>query len=466
MSKQARFFVVYGALSLLGLVLFLFLLQQGALYFPSAAFELPLGKSGYEILPRLLFALAVILVVTKSAAHLMKLIKQPPVIGEVLGGIALGPTIFGKFLPELQSAVFPAIISPNLNTLAQIGIILFMFVIGLEFDARKLKNKVGSSLVISHASIFAPLLLGLIMSFYIYPRFATTQVPFPLFALFIGVSISVTAFPVLARIIKDLGIQDSPMAVITMSCAALDDVAAWCLLALITCVAGKDLSMAWQMLGLTLGFGLVMLFGLRPLLKRLTAWVEAKGFHIEAFTAVIIMLLLSALATEAIGVHALFGAFFMGILIPTESTLAKKLHLRLETLTTTLFLPLFFVYSGLKSDLSLIVEGDGLWLTLLVTSVAILGKVGASYFSASMTGINKRDSLALGILMNTRGLVELVVLNLGLEIGLLSPLLFSAFVVMTLVTTLMTTPLFIFVTARKPWKAKVQLMGSKQLVSH
>jgi Kef-type K+ transport system membrane component KefB len=187
------------------------------------------------------------------------------------------------------------------------------------------------------------------------------------------------------------------------------------------------------------------------LVTRFAQRVEEKGFKVETFTIVIVGLLLSALATEAIGIHALFGAFFLGVLIPTESSLAKKLHLRLETLTTTLFLPLFFVYSGLKTDLSLLTDKSGLLLTMIVTVVAIIGKVGASGLSAYFTGVNKRDSLALGLLMNTRGLVELVVLNLGLELGLLTPLLFSAFVVMTLITTLMTTPLFILVTKHSPW---------------
>ncbi|MBC7533452.1 MAG: cation:proton antiporter [Oligoflexus sp.] len=451
MTTTKRFFSIYILLSLAGLAAFLYMLQQGSQLFPNESFSLPASAAAHSLLPRLLIALAIIMLVTKTAGYLIQLIKQPPVIGEVLGGIVLGPTVFGKFLPELQATVFPKILNPSIDALAQIGIILFMFVIGIEFDTRKLKNKVGSSLVISHASIFVPLFMGVLMSFYIYPIFAPASVPFPLFALFMGVSISVTAFPVLARIIKDLDIQNSPLAVITMGCAALDDVAAWCLLALITCVAGKDLSLAWQMLGLSLAFAACMLIFVRPLLAKIAAHIEDKGFKIESFTAIIFMLLLAALATEAIGIHALFGAFFLGVLIPTDSTLAQKLHLRLETLTTTLFLPLFFVYSGLKTDLSLLMEGSALTLTVLVTTVAILGKVGASGLSAYFTGIQARDSLALGILMNTRGLVELVVLNLGLELGLLSPLLFSVFVVMTLITTLMTTPLFLFVTRQKPW---------------
>jgi Kef-type K+ transport system membrane component KefB len=463
MSKPNRFFVIYGLLSVLGLYIFIALLNKGSQFFPSTGFSLPESAAQHSLLPRLLFALAIILLVTKTCAYLMKLVKQPPVIGEVLGGIAMGPTILGKLLPEVQAFIFPKGLNPSIDALAQIGIILFMFIVGMEFDTRKLKNKVGSSLIISHTSIFVPLFLGALMSFWIFPRFAPESVPFALFALFLGVSISVTAFPVLARIIKDLGIQNSPMAVVTMGCAALDDVTAWCLLALITCVAGKDLSLAWQMLALTLVFAGTMYWIVRPLVTRFAASVEEKGFRVETFTIVIVALLMSALATEAIGIHALFGAFFLGVLIPTESTLARKLNLRLETLTTTLFLPLFFVYSGLKTDLNLLTDGEGFLLTVIVTTVAIVGKVGASGISAYFTGVNKRDSLALGLLMNTRGLVELVVLNLGLELGLLTPLLFSAFVVMTLITTLMTTPLFILVTKRSPWREANTIPNANRL---
>ena len=451
MARHPKFYPFYILLSLVGLGLFVALLLQGSTYFPSSSFALPEAALKVSLLPRLLLALVVIMAVTKTSGVLMKLVGQPPVIGEVLGGIALGPTFLGQIFPTAQAYVFPRALNPNIDSLAQIGIILFMFVVGLEFDTRKLKNKVASSLVISHASIFVPMFLGLIMAFFLYPNFVEPHLPFPLFALFVGVSISVTAFPVLARIIRDLGIKDSPMAVVTMACAAFDDVAAWCLLALITCVAGKDLSLAWQMLVLTLGFAAVMLLAVRPLLNKLCQHVEQRGFSIEAFTAIIFALLLAALSTETIGIHALFGAFFLGVLIPSESTLATKLHLRLETLTTTLFLPLFFVYSGLKTDLSLLFDSRGIGLTILITLVAIVGKVGASGLSAYATGISKRDSLALGLLMNTRGLVALVVVNLGLELGLLTPLLFSAFVMMTLITTLMTTPLFIIVTRRSPW---------------
>ncbi|MBC7659725.1 MAG: cation:proton antiporter [Chitinophagaceae bacterium] len=451
MSKPSRFFAIYGLVSALGIAVFIALLQFGSKTFPSATLALPESGVPHSLLPRLLFALTIILVVTKSCAYLMKRFHQPPVIGEVLGGIALGPTIFGALFPEVQAFIFPKLLNPSIDALAQVGIILFMFIVGLEFDTRKLKNKVASSIIISHASIFVPLLLGLGMSFYIYPRFASPNLPFPLFALFVGVSISVTAFPVLARIIKDLGIQNSPMAVVTMGCAAVDDVSAWCLLALITCVAGKDLSLAWQMVAMTFAFAALMIVIVRPIAAKLCDHVEQHGFKVETFTAIIFMLLLAALATEAIGIHALFGAFFLGVLIPTESAFARKLTMRLETLTTTLFLPLFFVYSGLKTDLSLLAHGEGLSLAALITGVAIIGKVGASGLSAYCTGIDKRDSLALGLLMNTRGLVELVVLNLGLELGLLTPLLFSAFIVMTLVTTLMTTPLFILVTKKRPW---------------
>lgn len=444
---QQRLRKLYLLLAPLSLLIIAALLAYGEKLYPlpmadgSATLDVP------HAIPRLLMALVVIVAASKLFSKIFAAFNQPPVMGEVLAGIALGPSLLGRFFPAIETSLFPATIMPILNSIAQIGVILFMFVVGLEFDPRQLRKRGEASLLISHGSMVFPFILGLILALFIYPRFAPQTTSFLVFSLFIGVSVSVTAFPVLARIITDLGLSKSPMAVLTLACAAVDDISAWCLLALVSSLASSEPSTMLWTFGLTIAFLAFMLIAVRPLLMKLCENPK------EPFALIVLFLLLAAWCTESIGIHALFGAFFLGVLIPSESRLATQLIGCLERLTTTLFLPVFFAYTGLRTQMQLLDSPEAWLLVAMVLFVAIFGKVGGTTFSARITGVPWRDSLAIGSLMNTRGLVELIVLNLGLDLGLLSPLLYAVFVLMALTTTLMTGPLFQLITRKAPWIA-------------
>jgi Kef-type K+ transport system membrane component KefB len=324
---------------------------------------------------------------------------------------------------------------------AQVGVILFMFLVGLELDTRLLKERSHSTLAISHASIVLPFLLGSGLALVLYPLLSTQQVGFTNFALFMGVSMSVTAFPVLARILTDRGMQRSKLGVVALACAAVDDATAWCLLAIVVGIVRARASDSLLTLALTLVYVTTMLAAVRPIVRRLVHRQELVGKLSRSATAtVFIGLLLSALATEAIGIHALFGAFVLGAIIPHESRLAQEIIRKLEDLVIVLLLPAFFAFTGMRTQIGLL-EGATDWLFCgVIILVACLGKFGGSAIAARLSGLGWHESAALGVLMNTRGLMELIVLNLGLDLGVISPRLFAMLVIMAVVTTLMTTP--------------------------
>ncbi len=392
----------------------------------------------------LLLQIIVIVAFARGVGSIFRRWGQPAVIGEMLAGILLGPSLLGWVLPDVQGWIFPADSLGALRLLSQVGVILFMFVVGIDLDVGHLREKADAALLVSHVSIVCPFLLGSAAALAVYGDYAPAGVPFVPFALFLGVSMSITAFPVLARIIEERGLGRTVVGTTAIACAAVDDATAWCVLAVIVAlVRSESLAGAALTVGFAVAFVLAMWFLAGPVLARMRPVGdqpdESRARRILG--AVLIFVFASALVTEAVGIHALFGAFLAGVVMPAESGLRRLLKDRLETFSTTALLPLFFAFTGLRTEIGL-VSGATAWLiTLGLIGVAIAGKLGASTLAARWTGLSWPDAAAVGSLMNTRGLVELIVLNLGLDLGILSPRIFAMLVVMALVTTMMTGPL-------------------------
>jgi Kef-type K+ transport system membrane component KefB len=373
------------------------------------------------------------------------------VIGEIIAGILLGPSFLGRLSPETSTLLLPTSVAPFLQIIAQVGVILYMFLVGLELNPIHLRRSPHTMLAISHMSIIFPFLLGSTLALGLYPLLSTHDVPFPVFALFLGVSMSITAFPVLARILTDRRMQRTALGVMALSCAAVDDVTAWCLLAFVMSVAQAHGESPITTVALTVTFIIGVFALLRPVLVRTAHRIEARPDRISAnvLAFVFVLLLSSALLTEWIGVHAIFGAFLLGVVIPYDSRLARDLTERLEDLVVVLLLPAFFAFSGMRTQIQL-VSGAEQWLLCgLIILVACVGKFGGSVIAARLSGLSWRSSAALGILMNTRGLVELIVLNIGLDLGVISPTLFAMLVLMALVTTFATSPVLDWLTGNK-----------------
>lgn len=369
---------------------------------------------------------------------------QPAVIGEMVAGIVLGPSVAGVLLPGASHFIFPASSLGRLRMLSQVGVILFMFAVGMEMDVRHLRGKAAAAVMISHVSIVFPYFLGVLLSWFIYPSFAPPNVRFVAFALFMGIAMSITAFPVLARIIEERGLTQTYLGSAALTCAAVDDVTAWSILAVVIAFAkaGTIGSSAMTLL-LVAAFVLAMFFLGRPMLNRLTksqqqpGAIPGKGIVVGILTLVFS----SALFTEIIGIHALFGAFLAGVIMPANPQFRAHLRDRLESFSSGFLLPLFFAFTGLRTQIGLLNDGASWAVCLAIVLTATAGKLGGSMVAARCTGMNWPDSFALGALMNTRGLVELIVLNIGLDLGILSPRVFAMMVMMALMTTLLTGPL-------------------------
>lgn len=399
------------------------------------------GGHGVDLLAPVLLALVVVILTARMVGALFGRMRQPPVIGEVIAGILLGPSLLGRLAPGVSAYVFRPEILPALGVLAQIGVILFLFLVGLELDADLVRRRSPMAATISVASMTTAFAGGVALALWLYPALSTRDVPFALFALFLGLAMSVTAFPVLVRILTDRGMERTEMGALAISCAGVDDIAAWCLLAFVSGLAGARLDAAWSTLGLTVGYILFVLVVVRPVVGGVIRRNERRGVPAQASLGLMVLaMLVSALATEWIGIHALFGAFLLGAVVPHDSQLSREMGKKLQDLVVVLFLPVFFALTGLRTQLGL-VEGAGLWtIGLVITLVACLGKFGGTAVAARLSGLGWRDSATLGALMNTRGLMELIVLNVGLDLGILSPALFSLLVVMAVVTTLATAP--------------------------
>lgn len=392
----------------------------------------------------LILQIAVILAAARLLGWLFRRMGQPQVMGEMVAGFVLGPSILGALAPDVSATLFPPGSANHLLPLSQIGVLLFMFLIGLELDLKQLRHQGHAALVTSHVSIVVPFLLGAALALHLYPRLSDRSVRFDEFALFMGAAMAVTAFPVLARILAERNLLRTRLGQVTLACAAVDDVTAWIILAGVVALARSgagEHSLLFTLAGSAAYVG-IMVALVRPALGRLEAYYHSRGRLTQDMLAIaLVATAFSAYVTEWLGIHALFGAFMMGAVMPRDSGFLHDLGEKLQDVTVVLLLPLFFAVTGLRTSIGLL-SGADLWLDCaLLIAVAVAGKFGGSALAARLTGLSWREAGALGALMNARGLIQLVFLTVGLEIGIVSPALFSMMVVMALVTTFMTSPL-------------------------
>lgn len=446
--SRKRMLASYVAMLLGGAVLFAIVLFYGARLAapPGVAAARVASPHVFHTTPlgQVLLAIGVVTVCARLVASVFqRFLGQPPVMGEIVAGIVLGPSVLGALAPGVMELVLPQAIAPQLGIVSKIGVVIFMFLVGLELDTKLMRGSSHATLAISHASIVAPFLLGATLALGIFPIYATPGTGFTVFALFLGVSMSVTAFPVLARILTDRGLSRTQLGMTAIACAAIDDATAWCLLALVSGVATAQIGNAAYTLGLVALYVVVMYVVVRPIAFRLADREEKSREPVSQGVLAIVfgMMLLSAFATESIGIHALFGAFLFGVLIPHDGRLTEQLRERLEDVVVVLLLPIFFAFTGLRTQIGLVSTPMDWAFTALIIVVATLGKFGGTAVAARFAGIPMREASALGILMNTRGLMELIVLNVGLDMGVLSPRLFAMLVIMALATTFTTTPI-------------------------
>jgi Kef-type K+ transport system membrane component KefB len=359
----------------------------------------------------------------------------------------LGPSLLGMYFPEYSLSLFPTASLGNLQFLSQIGLILFMFVVGMELDLKILKNRANDAVVISHVSIVFPFALGIGLAFFVYQQFAPQGINFLSFSLFMGIAMSITAFPVLARIVQERGIHKTRLGAIVITCAAADDITAWCILAAVIAIvkAGSFVSSLY-IIAMAFAYVIAMLFIVKPFLKRIGDLYATKDNLSKPVVAIFFLtLILSSYCTEIIGIHALFGAFMTGVIMPDIAKFRTIFIDKVEDVSVILLLPLFFVFTGLRTQIGLI-NDPYLWkITGFIVLVAVVGKFVGSALAAKFVGQNWRDSLTIGALMNTRGLMELVVLNIGLDLGVLTTEVFTMMVIMALVTTFMTGPALDFI---------------------
>jgi len=395
-----------------------------------------------EPLAVLLLQIIVIIASARLFGFLFKKIGQPAVIGEIVAGIILGPSIIGAYFPEINHFLFPAASLASLSFLSQIGLILFMFIIGMELDLKAIGKQAYGAVIISHASIIIPYTLGMALAYYIYRDYAPANITFLSFSLFMGISMSITAFPVLARILQEKGLTRSKLGAMALTCAAADDLTAWCILAAVIALvkSGSSFSVLYT-IALAIVYVLIMLKIVRPFLERLsTVYNNKENKRTPIIALLFVILIISSYISSIIGIHALFGAFMAGVIMPSSFSFRKIVIDKIEDVSIILLLPLFFVITGLRTQIGLINEGH-LWITFgWILLVAVAGKFGGSALAARMVGQSWKDSLSIGVLMNTRGLMQLIVLNIGYDLGILSPQIFAMMVLMALVTTFMTGP--------------------------
>ena len=410
---------------------------------PFAMFCQFMSDNLHHPLTTLLIQIIAVLLMVRLFGYLFNYIGQPGVIGEIVAGIVLGPSVLGALFPDAFQFLFPPDSLTNLELLSQVGLILFMFVIGMELDFSVLKNKINETLVISHAGILVPFFLGILSSYWIYEEYASSQTPFLPFALFIGISMSITAFPVLARIIQERNMTKTPLGTLAIASAANDDVTAWCLLAVVIAISkAGSFASALYSVGLAVVYIAIMFLVVRPFLKKVgEVYANQEAINKTFVAFILLILIISSCITEVIGIHALFGAFMAGVVMPSNIGFRKVMMEKVEDISLVFFLPLFFAFTGLRTEIGLINSLE-LWLVcLLLVTVAVAGKLGGCAVAARLVGESWKDSLTVGTLMNTRGLMELVALNIGYEMGVLPPSIFVILVIMALVTTFMTTPL-------------------------
>jgi len=424
-------------------------------------------------LSSLVLQVVVILVSARVCGWLVRGLGQPRVIGEILAGILLGPSLLQVLCKDLHSFLFPQSSLQHLYVLSQLGVLLFMFIVGLELDVTALRSKARAAVLISQTSIVIPFVSSLALSFWLFPDYGPRNSGTLAFALFMGISMSITAFPVLARILQEQGLIRTPLGAMAITCAAANDVMGWCLLAVVVGLVhdGNGMGSIWT-IGLSIAYAGFMLLVVRRLLRRrsdvavstrklatrtlATGKLPTTKLPSGLVALACIALLTSAWITEMIGIHALFGAFLMGITIPDRPGLKRRLIARTGDVTTLVLLPLFFAYSGLRTQIGLLDDLQSWLVCAVVLCVAILGKFGGTMLAARITDHSWRESCVLGALMNTRGLMELIVLNIGYDLGILGPKIFTIMVVMAVVTTMMTGPIVQLLTPVVPRAKQTQ----------
>ena len=401
------------------------------------------GSTERSPLAILLVQMIVIIVLAKLFGSISRTLGQPPVMGEMVAGITLGPSVLGLLSPALSGLLFPVSSLGTLSVLSQLGVVLFMFIVGMELDLEHLRERASAALMVSHASIVFPFLLGSMLALFLYQSLAPPGTTFTAFGLFMGIAMSITAFPVLARILTDRGLAKTPLGISALTCASIDDATAWCILAfVIAIVKATGMTDVVITVGLTILFIVLMLFLIRPLMAHLTnRLVDNPKRHRLMMAAVLAFALACAWFTEMIGIHALFGGFLAGVVMPSNQRVQSFFKNRVEPFCSAALLPLFFVFTGLRTQISLLNDWNGWLMCLAIICVAIVGKLGGSMLMARWTKMSWRDSYSLGVLMNTRGLIELVILNIGYDLGILSARIFVMMVIMALTTTFMTAPL-------------------------
>ncbi|MDB6003160.1 MAG: cation/H(+) antiporter [Prosthecobacter sp.] len=469
MKRTASFYIV--TLTVVGIGIFALLHLGAALPSPQASAELlhssaakakavdtsmvaGLKENANDPLSRLFVQLLVIIAVSRLTGHVFVRFGQPSVVGEMAAGILLGPSLFGWLAPDAFQFVFPATSLGVLKLLSQVGVCLFMFVVGMDVDMGHVRKKADVAVVVSHASIVIPYFLGVLLAYFLYSDLAQPGASFTAFALFMGISMSITAFPVLARILQERGLTKTFLGSTAITCAAVDDVTAWSILAFVVAIArATSMGASVLNLALVLVFITLMIWGVRLALPRLIgrANIERDEPSKGVLATVICVVIAAALTTEIIGIHALFGAFLAGAIMPEAAGFRHKIKVRVENFSSVLLLPLFFAFTGLRTQIGLLNDVQGWLLCLGIIAVATVGKLGGSAIAARWTGISWSESLQLGALMNTRGLMELIALNIGYDMGILSPRIFTMLVIMALATTMLTGPL-------------LTLFGSKQTV--
>ena len=415
----------------------------------------------------LIIQIAIIIIASRLVGLLFRKIHQPQVVGEMVAGIILGPSVLGWLAPNISAFIFPHNSLILLNTLSQLGLLLFMFIVGLELDPKLLKGRGHAAVLISHVSIIFPFILGTILSLYLYPLLSNNSITFTAFALFMGASMSITAFPVLARILSEKNLIKTKVGAVTIACAAVDDVTAWSILAIVIAIvrAGSGNIPFWLTISGAIAFILIMIFLIRPMIAKLEIYFNHRGNKLtnDILGAVLLLMFASAWTTEWLGIHALFGAFFMGAMMPRNKIFLKSIIEKLNDVTLVLLLPIFFALTGLNTSIGLI-SGTSMWFYFgLILTAAVLGKLGGATIAAKISALHWREAAGLGILMNTRGLMELIILTIGLQFGVISPALFAMMVMMALVTTFMTTPIFEWVYPEKIIKKELEEADKEKL---
>jgi Kef-type K+ transport system membrane component KefB len=395
-------------------------------------------------LSHLFVQLLVIIAVARGVGQIFLRFGVPAVVGEMAAGILLGPSLFGWLWPSAFAFVFPTDSMGALRLLSQVGICLFMFSVGMELNLSHARNKAPTAVAVSHASIVVPFVMGVALAYFVFVDYAGPAATFVGFALFMGISMSITAFPVLARILQERGLLRTPLGSTAVTCAAVDDVTAWSILAFVVAIV-RSTSLGGAALALAL-VGVLLAVMILVVKRVLPQWLGNKRLteaepSSSTLAVVVCVVLASALTTEVIGIHALFGAFLAGTVMPDVEGFRERIRARVERFSSVLLLPLFFAFTGLRTEIGLLQGTEGWLLCLLIIAIATAGKLGASAIAARITGMTWNESLQLGALMNTRGLMELIALNIGYDLGILSPSIFTMLVIMALVTTFMTGPL-------------------------